>query len=560
MRIQSIEINDTSKEANGISLCNISEFLTNLPNTIMLTGGNGSGKSRLLRLISSEFKGYGKLIFDLEGTQPKIIDFSCDETPLQSIDKFPAWTINNAKDNLPNMNITETALNSLLYIQSLAKGNSSDEFQDFANFANDLFDIKIAEFKLLLNKNELLFYNRKINGDELSPGQKYLLRMAVALYLNSEKENIVLLIDEPETHLHPAMLIRFFDKLRDKFSHTQMWIATHSLALIAHLYNKGSECSIFYMQKGCLETLRSDSEPLVNGLVGGIDNWTNFQHILSLPNEFAGIRFAAECLRKPFVLAGSNSEKPDKQAELINNDIKDKIILDYGVGKGRLLYEVEKICIENKTHISKEIKQYYAYNINDNDKDECVRVMQETEIREDNYCSGDIKSLLEKVNSKADCVLLVNVLHEIPPCEWTTIFANIKSLLCDNGKLIIVEQKELTVGEKAYDEGFMVLTEKSAKKLFKTEIECKTDEKDKIIAFYIPNNIIGNADFKSVSACLKQIQEDSLENIENNHKKENTKDELKGMFKLGLKMAFWTHQYTNAARSIAKIQGGCHNV
>jgi hypothetical protein len=50
---------------------------------------------------------------------------------------------------------------------------------------------------------------------------------------------------------------------------------------------------------------------------------------------------------------------------------------------------------------------------------------------------------------------------------------------------------------------------------------------------------------------LKQIKKDSLENIENERESNQPKSKL---FKLGLKMAFWTHQFTNAERNLAKIQ------
>ena len=44
---------------------------------------------------------------------------------------------------------------------------------------------------------------------------------------------------------------------------------------------------------------------------------------------------------------------------------------------------------------------------------------------------NDITALKEKINSEANYVLLVNVLHEISPTYWFEVFQNIQHLLKD---------------------------------------------------------------------------------------------------------------------------------
>ena len=79
---------------------------------------------------------------------------------------------------------------------------------------------------------------------------------------------------------------------------------------------------------------------------------------------------------------------------------------------------------------------------------------------------NNINDLINKINNEADYVLLINVLHEIPPIEWKKLFESISKLLKDSGKLIIVEREELTIGESPYDEGFLMITKSGSEKLF----------------------------------------------------------------------------------------------
>ena len=66
--------------------------------------------------------------------------------------------------------------------------------------------------------------------------------------------------------------------------------------------------------------------------------------------------------------------------------------------------------------------------------------MQQCGSQPNNYFN-DINELTNKVKDTVDYVLLINVLHEIPPSEWIGLFKIIYDLLKDSGKLIIVERE-----------------------------------------------------------------------------------------------------------------------
>lgn len=69
-----------------------------------------------------------------------------------------------------------------------------------------------------------------------SDGQAALLRMAVLVHSRAiENIAVPILLDEPERHLHPSRLIGLIDGLRTHLPKAQLWIATHSLSLTAHL-------------------------------------------------------------------------------------------------------------------------------------------------------------------------------------------------------------------------------------------------------------------------------------------------------------------------------------
>jgi len=546
MKVSKIEL--TSK-INGIEPFT----MQSLGKFVILAGRNGSGKSRLLKLLENycdnpyadEIKGKLKL-YDKDGKEmkdlkAKLVNYSHYDAPLQKPNQFSPYVISKAKSNLKICDFEETALNALLYIEDLARGYSNGrpdkkKFGDFADFVNTVFD-----FELTIDKdNTPLFSGQNINDAKLSPGQEYLLRMCVAIYCNDVPKDSILLLDEPETHLHPKAILELVDRLK-KFKFAQIWIATHSLALLA----RSNPSSIYHMDNGNVCKLGSDSAPLIKGLIGGETGRFDLQQFIVSPDAFACNRFAYKCL------APSLTAKVGSSGEEFKPIVKDTVteksaIVDFGAGKGLFLGGLGPEDDKIRTHID-----YYAYDKFKTDAKECESVMEKFGFTKDRYYNkiDDLREKLEKTGG-ADYVFMVRVLHEIDPFEWVETFEDIAGLLKEGGALILVEHEELMYGEKPYDNGFLVPT-KSAIEIIGAKsgesVKCKRYNRDNsaIMVYTLPKPLLEKINEDTVSEMISEIMDYSLKKI---HKIKNPKRKngTRHTNKSGVSLAFWTHQYANA--------------
>jgi len=121
---------------------------------------------------------------------------------------------------------------------------------------------------------------------------------------------------------------------------------------------------------------------------------------------------------------------------------------------------------------------------------------------------------VDDVYRKADknnIVLMLNVLHEIPVVEWVDVFKSISSLLLNDGFLILVETKMLSVGEQPNDaNGFLLLSEPEIKILFENALKIVNTNSDKSNLWVIPRLDLTNINIKrvyqSISSLLKHTE------------------------------------------------------
>jgi predicted ATPase len=97
----------------------------------------------------------------------------------------------------------------------------------------------------LLSSASLLFRKSKniINSQSLSSGEFHFLTTMIAIQ-STLKENSLVLIDEPDTSLHPNWQMKYVHKLKElfkKWNSTHFVMATHSHFIISDLENESSE-------------------------------------------------------------------------------------------------------------------------------------------------------------------------------------------------------------------------------------------------------------------------------------------------------------------------------
>ena len=560
MRIMSLEI---KKNINGL----LPFPMKDLGRFVVLAGENGSGKTRLLKVIEkitrakkdqkpcneSDFfdvvyaDDNGNYIDDIK--ELSISNYSHSDLPLQSTKNFPPYVINKSKENLEKEGSTfeQTAEETLLYLTWLAKYAEPGEMEKFNNnYCEPLLGYSLKQ--LDDKSREPLLFNHKISNlsdAPLSPGQKYLLRLCVALNCNIIPPGAILFFDEPESHLHPKALLKLFDKLMNNFSLGQIWIATHSIELISHFWHS----DVWYMTNGEAKMMGSNTEGILKGVLGDETKRYHLYQFISSPDTFVSNAFAVECLCGPKVL--QHAKTNDASVSLACAAIqKNEIVVDFGAGKGRFL---ESYFLRSDRP---EIR-YYAYDKYGFAKDAvtekcladyCKLIMEKNGIPPENYYGSEerFEDLVSIIPAKANKILLINVLHEIAPSQWMDTFRKISRLLRNDGSLIIVERKELTVGEKPSDSGFFVMQHESLSVLFAcepVEIKCCYHEKnEKVFACIIPKQLIDRISIETIKNTIDKTKEIALNRIKEINELKNSTPS----WEEGIALAFWMHQFMNA--------------
>lgn len=304
---------------------------------------------------------------------------------------------------------------------------------------------------------------RELNFAELSNGQRVILNylgpLLSEMLSQHEEGNVktlngaILIMDEPELHLHPGALIEIINRLREVVGKDgQIWMGTHCISLLPHLRTN----EIWIMESDAISPPTIENcHKAITLLVGTQENAKGLYHLLQEPFEWASLRFATECLMPP---EKSEYKKNDPQfsqiTEIIGkndqNDIR-TILVDYGAGKGRLAVLLNEWFMENGGHD-------FEYVPIEPDTDNHEKIIENSDkLLASCGVSKRGSQLLENYNSQADVVVLCNVLHEIPLTQWLEEFEVIRQLLSLSGSLIICEDQELPTGELPHKLGFIVL-------------------------------------------------------------------------------------------------------
>ena len=496
----------------------------------------------------------------------KIVDYVPKSVELKDWRRLPQYEWKQkarTAENLGCYNLNESALSLIQNVYDRYWNTSHQHFRgenDEKERANEdlkrLQNIVERFLGVPLDRNadgEVTLFGKPIANAQLSDGQKILLQLCVAIYAQGAKlSDYILVMDEPENHLHPSAVIEMIDKIQELNPEGQIWIATHSIALLSHF----DPSCIWYVKDGSVSYSGRKPEQVLEGLLGNEENIQKLHSFIDLPDEFAANRFAFECLLPPGVADPDAADPQFGQLkgilESIWSDGKEKIsLLDYGAGKGRMISNLAE-----NSRINPEMLDYVAFDEYAEKKDACVKNIGRFYSDAENRYFNTMEELQTKKDDKSfDLILMCNVLHEISHSRWIPLFKDLKRQLKDDGKLLLIEDCKIPVGELPHQKGFVVLNTLHLKDLFSIPAtenafianDARPDrEPNRLMAHLIPCCYLDKITSQSMKKAFEDLRETSIRNIMQIRKQEQT-------YKNGMAHAFWTQQLANATLCLEEM-------
>lgn len=226
-----------------------------------LLGKNGCGKSTFLRNLENDLSNkqdwYVKYITPERGGA-LVFNAGVDQN-IGEKDYIRNTRRVNRADQFRQQTISQYRNLELLILRKIDRDRTTEYgFQSVLEKINGLLPLirleqsQPAGFKIFSKSNNSLF-----DPANISSGESELIALAIEALVFSEecqiKQNRLLLLDEPDVHLHPdlqAKYIKFLDDLARQHDY-KILIATHSTAIIGSIANK-EECQLAFMplQKG----------------------------------------------------------------------------------------------------------------------------------------------------------------------------------------------------------------------------------------------------------------------------------------------------------------------
>lgn len=471
----------------------------------------------------------------------------------------------NREAKMPGMNnISQNALAVIQIVQNRwfsATHQLSTATNEEKTSANDDYEKLKNIINIFLNTDidrnldgEATLFGLPIGKANLSHGQTILLQFCVAIYSQeAELKDLILILDEPENHLHPSVIIEIIDRIQEVVTNGQIWIATHSIPLLAHF----DPSLIWYVENGSISYAGKTPEKVLKSLLGDENEISKLQDFISLPAQYATNMYATQCLIRPEAVT-TNLDDPQPlqiRNELLGINSSDKLkVLDFGAGKGRLianLFELDKSSEKKLLHNI----DYIAYDEYNNDKVECETSISQAYGSSENRYYNDFTNLIAKHNKENfDVVIMCNVLHEIDPKDWLNLFkkdGTIPQLLKNDGTLLIIEDHRMPIGEKAYQKGFLVLDTPSLKDLFEVKgeddsISVNEIRDGRLKAHKIPKEVLIRINVQSRKNALQMTKETAKREI----LKIRTKT---GDYSNGKLHGYWTQQFANAELSLSEL-------
>lgn len=447
--------------------------------------------------------------------------------------------------------------------QAMNQKDVVQQRRDANVFNNILSAFLNGEIGFTLEETEVLptFRNRRFEPSELSTGERLLFTWAISLHRQREHlSNAIVLIDEPESHLHHDACIRALTKLRDDVlgPDGQIWLATHSVPLLAW----GGLDSVHFVKDGAIEFAGNKVTSVVESLLGGRDGRDRLSTFLSDADEIAFMEFAAQCVLPAGV---ADPKTGDKQQEQFIDVLHQRLssgqqlrLLDFSAGKGRFGSALrERLSMPEGQSLRGRI-EYFAYNeprFTDSEIREACQVriaaLEQPGTVEDYYWDS-MSRLQARRGQEFDLVILSNVLHEIEPENWLTVFRDIEELLAPDGALVVMEDLLPPVGELPNKRGYLILDELGLGLLFGDPRGIKLLQKreERLLAVEIPKSLLSRATRETRDAALRHLRKHAEEQVKHlRHQATTTSSH-----RLGREHAHYSMLYTNASLALESLR------
>lgn len=429
------------------------------------------------------------------------------------------------------------------------------DYERFQTMLEQLLGVRLVRN----SQGQLTLFGRSLADAGLSEGQKVILQLCVALHAQGQHfKDTVFLLDEPENHLHPSAVIELLERLYQASDTSQIWIATHSVPLLAHVHSRNS-MAVWFINDGHVSNAGRRPADVLGSLLGNDERIAQLNQFTGLPAQLALARYAGECLLPPGVVGDGERDPQVAQIREIIGKLRNGTplkVLDFGAGKGRLLQGLAVSGDEKNNGPVQELLDYFAYDAYPDDKATCENVIgtyfndgkrryfnPKDELFNDDFKEGSIA-----------VVVVCNALHEISPRQWPGMFGE-KSLigraLAENGYLLVVEDQCIPVGEKAHEFGFIVLDTDHLRTLFAVTDDdedltaqrfvCDARRDGRLKAHLIAKPLLSGVDEKTVRQAIAELQETARKKIEALRKIETP------TYADGLSHGFWTQQYANTS-------------
>lgn len=238
--------------------------LSNLGGMNVILGKNGCGKSTLLKTLDSSLEAdeaYSKVQYITPERGGALI---YDSSVEQNTNSSPEWLNQSRRVNqfqlFKNQTVIQYRVLETQVLREFERAHEAGETPKGFNDTVDLINSLLDNVQIDRGSGPIFTIRNKASGaylaaTEISSGESELISLAIECLVFFANVTVgssnVLLLDEPDVHLHPDLQARFMRFLQELMSRTPFTVimATHSTAMLGGS-SDGADCSVALMRAG----------------------------------------------------------------------------------------------------------------------------------------------------------------------------------------------------------------------------------------------------------------------------------------------------------------------